>query len=165
MAPLLAALALPLGEIAVFVLVGGWIGVWSVLGLVALSMLAGVLILRGEGVGAMAALRQAAQGGVDPGPILARGAMRVFAGMLLIVPGFLTDLLALALLLPATQGFVLARLRARFPAAPHRPGTGSGDVIDGTFKDLGQGPKPDDRAEGSLPGPTPTHRPSGWTRH
>ena len=167
MGPLLAALALPLAEIAVFILVGGWIGVWPVLGLVFVAMLAGVFVLRGQGAGAMSGLRRAAQTGADPGPLLARSAMRVFAGLLLLLPGFLTDLLALALLLPVTQGLILARLRARFPVAA-RSGTTGGAIIEGTFEDLGPGPAAgtaDGPGTDATQGPNPTHRPSGWTRH
>jgi len=157
MAPLLAALVLPLAEIATFILVGGWIGVWPVLGLVFLAMVAGVLVLRGQGAGGITGLREAVRSGADPGPLLARGAITVFSGLLLIVPGFLSDLLALALLLPVTQSLILARLRRRFPTAA-RPASKHVEVIEGTFVDLG----PSDEAG---PGPNPTHRPSGWTRH
>jgi len=150
---MLGALALPLIEIALFILVGGWIGVWPTLGLVALAGMAGILLLRGQGAGAMATMRQAGRPGADPAALLARGALRVLAGLLLIVPGFLTDAIALALLVPGVERLILRRLRARMPQGG---ATGrvqpAGAVIDAEFEEV-------------APGQTPTHQPSGWTRH
>jgi len=163
---MLGALALPLVEIALFILVGGWIGVWPTLGLVALSGLVGVMILRGQGAGAVAAMRQAARLGADPGPLLARGALRVFAAFLLIVPGFLTGAIALALLIPATQRALLRLLRARMPQA----GRGGGPGANRTARPVGPAARPvgdviEAEFEEIAPEHRPTHQPPEWTRH
>lgn len=168
--PMLAALALPLVEIALFILVGGWIGIWPTLGLVALAVVAGVMILRSQGAGALGGLRRAARMGQDPGPVLARGVLRVFAGLLLIVPGFLTDALALALLVPGVERLVMRRMRGRMPGQTQgqtqsqtRAGMQAAGAQDGAVRpDI---TVIDAEFEEITPGQRPTHGPSGWTRH
>lgn len=107
--PLLWGLiALILGEIALFVWVGGQIGVWAVLALVVLSALVGMAAVRGQ----PARLSALARAGGDPAALLAGGMMTVLGAALLILPGFATDLLGLALVLPPVQraaGVLLAR--------------------------------------------------------
>ena len=105
-------LALPLIEIALFIVVGGWIGVWGTLALIVLGALAGVLILQGQ----RDRLAQVMAGGlrrVEPEVFLARGALTMVGALLLILPGFLTDALGLVLLLPPVQAAVARRLRGR----------------------------------------------------
>lgn len=105
-------LLLPLVEIALFIVVGGWIGVWATLALIVLGVLLGVLILRGH----RDRMAQVMAGGlrrVDPAVFLAQGALTLLAGLLLILPGFLSDAVALILLLPPVQRLLTARLRGR----------------------------------------------------
>lgn len=127
---LLAFIALPLIEIALFILIGARIGVGPTLALIVVSAMAGVLILRGQ----QARLQGMMQAGlrVAPGRILADGAFRLVAGLLLLLPGFLTDALGLVLLIPAVQRLILARVaaRARVSSATYRQ---QGDIIDGEF--------------------------------
>jgi UPF0716 protein FxsA len=103
---LLGLIALTLVEIALFVWMGGAVGVWPVLALVLLSGLVGIGALRGR----MARLPELARAGADPAVLLAGGAMTVLGAGLLILPGFVTDLVGLALLLPWVQHRVAARL-------------------------------------------------------
>lgn len=103
---LLALIALPLIEITLFVVIGGRIGVLPVIGLVLLGALAGVAVLRGR----LARLPELARAGADPAALLAGGAMTALGAVLLILPGFLTDALGLALLLPPVQRAIARRL-------------------------------------------------------
>lgn len=139
---LLAFIALPLIEIALFILIGARIGVGATLALILLSAVAGVMILRGQ----QARLQGMMQGGlrVAPGRLLADGAFRMVAGLLLVLPGFLTDVLGLILLIPAVQRLILARIAARARVATasfHQ----QGDIIDGEFRvhEPGQPPRAD----------------------
>jgi len=106
---LLFLVLIPLVEIALFVAVGGWIGVWPVLALVVLAALAGVAILRGR----LAQLQALTRIPEDPARLLAGGAMTAVGAALLIIPGFLTDALGLVLLLPPVQRMVADRLMPR----------------------------------------------------
>jgi UPF0716 protein FxsA len=154
MAPLLILVLWPVIEISLFVLVGGQVGVWGVLGLIALAALAGVLLLRLWGGQAVAQLRQGVAAGQDPGPALVAGALRAMGAGLLILPGFLSDAVGLLLLLPPVQAVVIDRIRARIITAAMAAGpVPQGDrVVDGEFQDI-------------TPGPRATHVPSEWTRH
>ncbi|GAB4268525.1 MAG: FxsA family protein [Pararhodobacter sp.] len=98
---LLLFILLPLIEIALFIVVGAQIGVGATLALIVLSALLGVSILRGQQARAL----QMMQGGmrIARGMFLAQGAFRAMAGLLLILPGFLTDMIGLVLLIPPVQ--------------------------------------------------------------
>lgn len=135
---LLILLLLPLIEIALFIAIGGWLGLWATLALVVLGALGGVLVLRGQQERAV----QMMQGGVrniSAGTFLAQGAFRMLAGMLLIMPGFFTDTLGLILLLPPVQRLILRTLQARINVTSvhvHR----QGDVIEAEYEVHEPGP-------------------------
>src|SRR5688500_10629096 len=90
-------------EIAVFILVGRTIGVGAPLGLVVLAAVAGRVLMRSQGFGVMRRIREDVNGGLMPGAAVADGAMILFAGVLLIIPGFVTDVIGLLLFVPAVR--------------------------------------------------------------
>ncbi|WP_137130629.1 FxsA family protein [Rhizobium sp. FY34] len=94
-------LGLPLAEIAGFVIVGNWLGLWPTLALVILSGVAGALLLRVQGLNVLRQINQDGREGRIPGEALVNGAMIVFAAVLLVIPGFLTDILGILLFIPA----------------------------------------------------------------
>ena len=164
MARLLVA-TLVLAEIASFVIVGQWVGVLGTLLLVVLAALLGVTLLRRQGGEALAQMRGTLRTGRDPRPALLRGGFRLVAALLLIVPGFLGDVVALLLLMPPVQR-ALARRFALQGARIVTLRTGGGGF---TAPRPGTEP-PRDRVieadwEEVPPPKRPTHRPSGWTRH
>jgi UPF0716 protein FxsA len=110
-------LALPFLEIAGFVIVGRHIGALATVGLVLASTVAGSMLLRHQGLGVMAKVRAEMDAQRDPSRQLAHGAMIVLAAVLLIVPGFLTDIFALLLLLPPVRDFAWSRLKGRVAVA------------------------------------------------
>ncbi len=107
MAFLLALLLLPILEIAGFILVGGAIGLWPTLLLIVASGMAGVLVLRSRALLTLPEFRAAVAADGDPMAPLAHGALLTAAGVLLVLPGFLTDILALLLLVPAVRRAVI----------------------------------------------------------
>lgn len=130
---LLIILLFILVEIALFVLVGGRIGLWPVLALTLLSVLAGLGVLRMQGARS-AALARGALRNVSPGSFLAQGAFAVLGGVLLLLPGFLTDMLGIALLMPPLQRLLMRTLAARLE--PQRPPSeaGKAEIIEGSFR-------------------------------
>lgn len=156
---LILLILLPLIEIALFVLVGGWIGLWPTLGLVVASVLAGVLILRRQGLAAVREIQRSGGGLAIPGGAVAHGALIGLAALLLILPGFLSDAVALLLLLPPLRRMLLAGLSQRIhvagaAAARQRRWPGAHeDVIEGEAQEIDPGTRP-------LPGDSA----SGWTR-
>ncbi len=115
MPPLIAilVLALPLLEIAGFVLVGSEIGVLPTIGLVLLSAVAGSLLLRWQGFGALGRIRREIEAGNPPGREVAHGLMIMFAGILLLIPGFITDIFGLLLFVPAVRELAWRYFRSR----------------------------------------------------
>ena len=154
---LLLFIAVPLIEIALFIQVGGWLGLWPTLAIVVLTAIAGTVLVKSQGARAMQQLRASFDDLRDPTEPLAHGAMILFSGALLLTPGFFTDIVGLALLIPKVRAKVFEWGKSRVqvaqftmgPTPPHRQNQQDG-VIDGDFEDIS------DQA---------TDEPSGWTRH
>lgn len=170
--PLIAMfLLVPIIEIALFIQIGGAIGLWSTLGLVLLSAVAGVALMRSQGARAGVEIQRSLAEMRDPTQPLAHSAMIIAAGILLLIPGFFTDALGLLLLIPGVRSFLMRRIARRVTASrpgmrrePHRPPYDRG-VIDGEFV-VETEPAP--RPVVDLPHDTddsPPRRGSGWTRH
>ncbi len=96
-------LLMPLAEIAAFIFVGREVGVGMTLLLVLASAVAGAVLLRIQGFGVLRKIQQASQTGTDPGRQLVHGAMIVIAAFLLIIPGFISDVVGLLLFIPAVR--------------------------------------------------------------
>lgn len=135
-------LAWPLAEIAGFVLVGRAIGLWGTLGLVLGTGLLGALMIRGQGMTMLRRLSTEGREGRMPAAELVSGAMVVVAGILLMLPGFLTDIIGLALLVPFIRKLIWSAIGSRVVVV------NSGDRRSpGGFR-TGPGPGP---------GPAPVH--------
>jgi len=109
----LAFLSVPLIEIALFIQVGGAIGLWPTLGIVVLTAILGTFLVRTQGLMAMGNLRRSFSELDDPTEPLAHGAMILVAGALLLTPGFFTDAVGFALLMPPVRRAAFDQLRKR----------------------------------------------------
>ncbi|MCC5983557.1 MAG: FxsA family protein [Rhodobacteraceae bacterium] len=131
----LALIALPLIEIALFVQTGRWLGLWPVLGLVIASGLAGVMVLARGRVSSLRDIQHALEQERDPAGPLAHAALRMLGGVLLVMPGFFTDTLGLLLMVPGLRGLLLRRMGARMHVVrPGGPQRARADVIDGDYE-------------------------------
>ena len=168
---LVAFIAVPLIEIALFIQVGGWLGLWPTLGIVIATAFAGAYLVRSQGRAEIERLRGRLRTLSDPTEPLAHGAMILFSGALLLTPGFFTDAVGFALLVPGVRRWLAHELgrrvvTRRFEMGPGRPagpqaGAGGPGVIDGEWQEVtppesGSAPRDDRRA--------PPHGPSGWAR-
>ncbi len=97
---LVALLLLPIIEIAVIVAVGEAIGGWPTFLLIVATSLLGAWLIRREGAKAWRALDQAVRSGRMPTREIADGIVVLVGGGLLLVPGFVTDVVGLVLVLP-----------------------------------------------------------------
>jgi UPF0716 protein FxsA len=114
-------------EITAFVLLAQVIGFgWAFL-LVLITSMAGVLLLRREGMRAWRRFRDAAQSGRPPGDQVTDGVVGLAAGVLLAVPGLVTALLAILLAVP--PGRILARRGARRFAEGRMSSAVAGDLF------------------------------------
>ena len=99
-------LVVPIVELAVIIQVGQTIGALETIALlIAVSVVGGWLVKR-EGAGVLRRISTAVNAGRVPGRELADGALIILAGALLITPGFLSDCLGIALLLPPVRAAV-----------------------------------------------------------
>jgi UPF0716 protein FxsA len=96
----LAFLLVPPIEIGLFIVVGGWIGLWPTVGIVLLTAFLGARLVSLQGRGVLVQLRAEFAAGEFPGKTLAHGAMILISGALLLTPGFLTDVIGFSLLSP-----------------------------------------------------------------
>lgn len=136
--PLLVLVAWFVVEVALLLLVGSWLGVgWTLLVLLGTSVLGGVL-LRSQGRRTISALRQAQAHQRSGGRELADGALGGVGALLLVLPGFGSDLLGLLLVLPPTRALVrpllasaLARRVLLLSPVGGRNRAGGHEVIDG----------------------------------
>ncbi|MBC7152448.1 MAG: membrane protein FxsA [Rhizobium sp.] len=103
--PLAILLLLPLAEIAAFVVVGKYLGVLATLGLTVLTSMTGLVLLRVQGAGVLRRLQTESQKGADPAREIVHGAMIVIAAFLLIIPGFITDVVGILLFVPFVRDF------------------------------------------------------------
>jgi len=110
---LILLIGLPLLEIATFVVVGSKIGVLWTIALIVLSSIVGSILLRVQGFGVLARVRRDIDAGRNPGRELAHGAMILLAGILLLVPGFVTDVIGLLLFIPLVRDLAWRFLRER----------------------------------------------------
>lgn len=113
---LLAFVAVPIIEIALFIRVGGFIGLWPTLAIVVLTAVLGSALLRRQGLSTIARVQTEIREGRDPSSALAHGALLLVSGILLLTPGFFTDAVGLALLIPAVRAAAIAWLGPRIAA-------------------------------------------------
>ncbi len=124
---LLLLLCLPLIEIAVLIMIGSKIGVFATIALVILTGLAGSYLLRSQGFSALTKLRREMESGHAPDKQVAHAAIIVLAGILLILPGFVSDLIGIALFIPFIRNWVVESLASRVTVV--RPNSRSRETV------------------------------------
>ncbi|MTH78237.1 FxsA family protein [Paracoccus aestuariivivens] len=183
---LLPFVILPIVEIALFIQVGGAIGVFATIGLVILSAVLGVAVMRRQGAMAMLDVQRSVQEFRDPSAPLAHGALIMLAGVLMVLPGLFTSSVGVLLLIPAVRGLVMRWMgrRVRVVGAGYKPRSADSDyvsdypsgfgrgrnardgVIDGEYSVQDDPPAPvREGLTDERPDMGPGKNKSGWTRH
>ncbi|WP_413730279.1 MULTISPECIES: FxsA family protein [unclassified Shewanella] len=140
---------IPVVELSVLIRVGEVLGSWNTVALVILTAVVGVSLVRSQGVSTLMSVQKKLAVGEAPGQEIVEGMMLAMAGILLLIPGFVTDLIGLILLTPITRAplarYFYQRMQlkvvtgAQFRAGanpfepPHQRGQG-GDVFEGEFE-------------------------------
>lgn len=154
---------LPLVELFVMIEVGSVIGAgWTIL-LILLTAMLGMVIVRRQGMAALAELQAGFAEMRDPARPIAHGALIMLAGGLLIVPGFVTDALGALLLVPPLRDWLMRRLGRHVTVVnagwSQRRRHAAERVIDAEYEVVVDEPPaiaPGDKG--------PRRPPSGWTR-
>ena len=162
-------LAVPIVEIALFIEIGGLIGVWPTIGIVIATAIAGATLLRSQGLATLRSARASLADNRFPIDEVFDGLCLAVAGALLLTPGFFTDAVGLLLFVPPVRAALRRRLAAYVAARTevdiHAAGASAdwqaGPVIDGEYRDVSPDHKPpgnppaDDDGRESLPKPPP----------
>jgi UPF0716 protein FxsA len=186
---LLAFILVPLIEIALFIQIGDVIGLWWTLATVVVTAIAGASLVRRQGADILARLQASMETLRDPTTPLAEGAMVLFSGALLLTPGFFTDFIGFALLVPGVRHAIIRQVGQRMAARGagfHAHGAGRPSDFgaqQGPYRDPERAgprrphhpprsgphrPRGDDVIEGDYevaPEEDEKKKPSGWTRH
>ena len=113
----------PILEMYLLIEVGGYIGALYTIGLVMLTAVIGLALLRVQGLATLTRGMERLQRGELPAQEVAEGLLLAVAGAVLITPGFVTDAIGFVLLLPVGRAAVARRLAAQFgPSVTVRAG-------------------------------------------
>ncbi len=136
---LLILLVAAVVEVAVLVAVGDAIGVLPTIGLLLLASLVGAWLLRREGTRTLRAFTEAARTRRPPHRELIDGVLIAASGVLIVLPGFVSDVIALLMLLPPTRALLRRRIlrsaRRSTPPRFARGGVVPGVVVTGDVPD------------------------------
>ena len=141
---LLIMIAVPIGEIAVFIQAGDILGLWVTLGTVVLTAMIGTAFLRLQGLGVVRRVQESLARGEMPVGEMFDGLCLLLAGALLLTPGFITDSIGFVLLIPPLRRAIAAQIALYLlrsgrvatwpPGGSRRGGDPGGAIIDGEFE-------------------------------
>ena len=123
-------ICIPLIEIYLFIKVGGMIGAFNTIFLIFFTAITGVYFARSAGLSTIrSGFNQLIKNKI---PIyeLISGAALAFAALLLIIPGFLTDLIGFLLIIPVTRKFFIRSISSKFNRKKNDK-----DIIEGSFEE------------------------------
>jgi len=110
---LIAFIAVPIIEIALFIQIGGFLGLFPTLAIVVLTAIAGTYLVRTQGLSVLSQLQSRFREMNDPSEPLVHGTMILFSGALLLTPGFFTDFIGFLLLIPNVRAAIFQKVRDR----------------------------------------------------
>ena len=111
---LLLFIIVPIVELAIIITVGSRLGVLTTVVLLVAVSIVGAWMVKFEGLGVLNRIQHGLSQGELPTTELVNGGLILLAGALMLTPGFLTDGVGLALLLPPVRAFVRPMLAKRF---------------------------------------------------
>ena len=131
-AAILFIIAIPLIEIYLMIKIGGMIGAFNTIFLIFFTAITGLYFARLAGLSAIrSGFNQLIKNEMPVYEIIS-GAALAFAALLLIIPGFLTDLIGFLLIIPVTRKFFILSVSSRFKNKKKRSNE---DIIEGTIDD------------------------------
>ena len=129
--PLILIILIPLVEIYLFIKIGSSIGAFNTISLILITAIVGVYYARYEGLNTLkSAIREIVTNKLPIYEIIS-GAALAIASLLLILPGFATDLIGLLLIFPFTRRIIFKKVSTKY-----KQSNKSNDPIEGEYKDL-----------------------------
>ena len=128
---LLLLISIPLIEIYLFIKIGSYIGAFNTVSLILITAIVGIIYARYEGFNTLrSGISQLIKNELPVYEIIS-GAALAFAALLLILPGFATDLMGLILIFPPTRKLILKNFSKKYTSKNKN----KKDYIDGEFED------------------------------
>ncbi|MEJ2417565.1 MAG: FxsA family protein [Exilibacterium sp.] len=141
---LLLFVLVPIAEIWVLIAVGEQIGALPTIGIVLLTAMIGVALLRQQGVSTLIRVQQRLEVAEVPAREVFEGVIIAVGGALLLTPGFITDAFGFACLIPVTRRLLIRQLLSRIhilqegghhgPPGKRPSPSGRGKTIDGEYR-------------------------------
>ena len=129
---LLLIISIPLIEIYLFIKIGSQIGAFNTVSLILITAFIGVIYARYEGFNTLRAGMSQLIKNEMPIYEIVSGAALTFAALLLILPGFATDILGLLIIFPPTRKLLLKKISTKYSQNKKK----KQDFINGEFEDI-----------------------------
>ena len=113
-------IGLPLLELYILIKIGSHLGAFLTIALIIFTGVLGLLLARLEGLRTLRQIRQNLSQGIVPAEEMVDSVLIFVGGILFVVPGVITDIAALVLLIPFTRTIFKRWLRRRFDRAVER---------------------------------------------
>ena len=129
---LLTVILVPIIEIYLFIKIGSQIGAFNTISLIFITAIIGIFYARYEGLNTLkSGIPQLIKNEMPAYEIIS-GAAIAFAALLLIIPGFATDLIGFLLIFPLTRKLIFGKISKKFKKKENR----KNHFIDGEFEDI-----------------------------
>ena len=129
---LLLLLSIPLIEIYLFIKIGSYIGAFNTISLILITAIIGVIYARYEGFNTLKSGMSQLIKNQLPIYEIVSGAALAFAALLLILPGFATDILGFLLIFPPTRKLLFKKVTNKYSNKNNK----KQDFINGEFEDI-----------------------------
>ena len=129
---LIAIILVPIIEIYLFIKIGSQIGAFNTISLIFLTAIIGIIYARYEGLNTLkSGFTQLVKNELPAYEIIS-GAIIAFAAVLLIIPGFMTDVIGFLLIFPLTRKLILKNFSSKFKVKTKT----DENFIDGEYEDI-----------------------------
>ena len=128
----LSIVLVPILEIYLFIKIGAQIGAFNTILLIFVTAITGVIYARYEGLNTLRSAYSQIIKQEMPAYEIISGAAITFAALLLIIPGFATDIIGFLIILPITRKLILGKISEKIK----KKQTNKNNFIDGEFEDI-----------------------------
>ena len=129
---LLSIILVPIVEIYLFIKIGAKIGAFNTILLIFITAITGIIYARYEGLNTLRSAYSQMIKQETPAYELISGAAIAFAALLLIIPGFATDIIGFLIILPVTRKLILGKVSTKIKKRK----SDKNNFIDGEFEDI-----------------------------
>ena len=128
----LSIVLVPIVEIYLFIKIGAQIGAFNTILLIFITAITGIIYARYEGLNTLRSAYSQITKQETPAYEIISGAAIAFAALLLIVPGFATDIMGFLIILPFTRKLILRKISMKIK----KKQSDKNNFIDGEFEDI-----------------------------